>query len=113
MSREVRPQRDERPTLVFFSSKRSGPARRMSSLVAWVRVNEKARLRVLDVDVDRDHAVAAAMHVTTVPTLILVRDRSEVGRIEGRATGPEIERLIRPHVGAPGAPERLRAERAG
>lgn len=113
MSREVRPQRDERPTLVFFSSKRSGPARRMSSLVAWVRVNEKARLRVLEVDVDRDAVLAEAMHVTTVPSLVLVRDRAEVGRIEGRATGPEIERLIRPHVGAHGVPEGLRAERAG
>ena len=113
MSREVRPQPDERPTLVFFSSKRSGPARRMSSLVAWVRINEKSRLRVLEVDVDRDAAVAEAMHVKTVPALILVRNRTEVGRLEGRATGPEIERLIRPHVGSREPAQRLRADRAG
>lgn len=100
MSREVRPQLDERPTLVFFSSSRSGPARRMSSLVAWVRVTEKARLRVLEVDVDRDRVLADAMRVSTVPALVLVRDRAEVGRLEGRATGPQIERLIRPHVAA-------------
>lgn len=72
----------------------------MSSLVAWVRVTEKARLRVLEVDVDRDTAVADAMRVRTVPSLVLVRGRRELGRLEGRATGPQIERLIRPHVGA-------------
>jgi thioredoxin-like negative regulator of GroEL len=100
MSPKVRPQQDERPTLVFFSSSRSGPARRMSSLVAWIRVTEKARLRVLEVDVDRDRQLAEAMNVRTVPALVLVRDRIEVGRLEGRATGPQIERLIRPHVEA-------------
>jgi thioredoxin 2 len=98
MSRDVRPQKDERPTLVFFSSARSGPARRMSSLVAWVRVTEKARLRVLVVDTDRDDRLMRALGVSTVPTLVLVRGRSELGRLEGRATGRQIERLIRPHV---------------
>ena len=71
----------------------------MSSLVAWVRVTEKARLRVLEVDVDRDPVVADAMQVRTVPALVLVRERRELGRLEGRATGPQIEQLIRPHVG--------------
>lgn len=100
MSAQERPQNDERPTLVFFSSRRSGPARRMSSLVAWVRVTEKARLRVLEVDVDDDRRLMQALGVSTVPALVLVQDSSVIGRLEGRATGRQIERLIRPHVAA-------------
>jgi thioredoxin-like negative regulator of GroEL len=100
MSRNGRPQRDERPTLVFFSSSRSGPARRMSSLVAWVRVTEKSRLRVLVVDTDQDQRLMRALAVTSIPSLVLVRGRTELGRLEGRATGRQIERLIRPHVAA-------------
>jgi len=100
MSGEVWPQIDERPTLLFFSSRRSGPARRMSSLVAWVRVTEKARLRVLEVDADANEGLIRALDVSTVPALVLVRDRTVLGRLEGRATGREIERLIRPHVAA-------------
>jgi len=100
MSRNGRPQRDERPTLVFFSSSRSGPARRMSSLVAWVRVTEKSRLRVLVVDTDQDQRLMRALDVTAIPSLVLVRGRTELGRLEGRATGRQIERLIRPHVAA-------------
>ena len=100
MSREVRPQHDERPTLVFFSSRRSGPARRMSSLVAWVRVTEKARLRVVEVDADTNERLMRALEVSTVPALVLVRDRTVLERLEGRATGREIEHMIRPHVAA-------------
>lgn len=72
----------------------------MSSLVAWVRVTEKARLRVLEIDVDDDPGLMQALEVTTVPALVLVQDRSVIGRLEGRATGRQIERLIRPHVAA-------------
>jgi thioredoxin-like negative regulator of GroEL len=94
------PQHDERPTLVFFSSRRSGPARRMSSLVAWVRVTEKARLRVVEVDADANQRLMRALGVDVVPALVLVRDRMVLGRLEGRVTGREIEGLIRPHVPA-------------
>jgi thioredoxin-like negative regulator of GroEL len=100
MSPEARLQTDERPTLVSFTSGRSGPARRMSSLVAWVRVTEKARLRVAVVDTDDDQRLMRALGVSTVPALVLVRGDTELGRLEGRATGRQIERLIRPHVAA-------------
>lgn len=91
---------DERPTLVFFSSRRSGPARRMSSLIAWVHVTEKARLRVLEVDADANEPLMKALDVDTVPALVLLGDGGSrvLERHEGRATGRQIERLIRRHV---------------
>ena len=70
----------------------------MASLVAWVRVTEKARLRVVEVDAEKNERLMRTLEVTTVPSLVLVHDRAVVGRIEGRATGREIERLIRPHL---------------
>lgn len=72
----------------------------MSSLVAWVRVTEKSRLRVLTVDTDRDERLMRALGVSAIPALVLLRGREELGRLEGRATGRQIERLIRPHVAA-------------
>ena len=70
----------------------------MSSLVAWVRVTEKKRLRVVEVDAD-DHAdLADALEVSTVPTIVLLRGRKILGRLDGRATGSDITRLIRPHL---------------
>ena len=93
---------DDRPVLLFFSNRRSGPARRMSSLVAWIRVTEKKRLRVIEVDADANPSLAEVLRVSIVPTLVLVRGAKILGRLEGRVTGREITRLIGPHVdGAP------------
>jgi hypothetical protein len=39
-----------------------------------------------------------ALGVSTVPSLVLVRGSTELGRLEGKATGRQIERLIRPHI---------------
>lgn len=70
----------------------------MSSLVAWVGVTEKKRLRVVEVDAEANEKLAEALDVSAVPTLVLLRGRKVLGRLDGRATGTDITRLIRPHV---------------
>ena len=82
--------------MLFFSNRRSGPARRMSSLVAWIRVTEKKRLRVVEVDADVNPKLATVLDVSVVPSLVLVRGAKILGRLEGRVTGREISRLISP-----------------
>jgi thioredoxin-like negative regulator of GroEL len=89
---------DDRPILLFFTNRRSGIARRMSSLIAWVSVTEKARLRVVEVDADEHQQFTSALKVSAIPTLLVVHDRRVLARHEGRATGQDIEELIRPHV---------------
>lgn len=93
--------KDDRPVLLFFSTKKSGPARRMASLVAWVRVTEKKRLRVVEIDADANRALAAALDVSAVPTLVLLDGSKVLGRLEGRATGSEITELIGPYIRRP------------
>jgi thioredoxin-like negative regulator of GroEL len=90
----------ELPTLVFLQDRQSGASRRMESLVAWVKVTQKKRLRVIDVDADRNPALARELNVSKFPTLVLIKDRRVVGRLEGRATGRQIDELIRPHLAA-------------
>ena len=70
----------------------------MSALVAWVKVTRKRKLQVVEVDVDAQPELAGRLDVTTVPTLVLVEGAEVVGRLEGRATGPEIERFLEPHL---------------
>jgi hypothetical protein len=81
MTRSVDGDRAGTPLLLFFTNRTSGPARRMESLLAHLARKERLRLRV-----------------TEVPTLILVNDRRPVARLEGRASAPQIERLIAPHL---------------
>jgi thioredoxin-like negative regulator of GroEL len=90
---------DSRPLLVFFRAARSGPARRMESLIAHVARKERERLRVMHVDVDEQPELADRFRVTTVPTLALVKDKRVVDRLEGRVSAPRIERMLEPHLG--------------
>lgn len=89
---------DARPMLVFFCSQRSGPARRMESLLAHLARKERERLRVRRVDVDANRALAEQFQITTIPTLVLVSGKQALGRIEGRASAPRIERLLAEHL---------------
>jgi len=70
----------------------------MESLIAHVARKERARLRVMHVDVDKQPQLAARFHVTTVPTLALVKDKRVVDCLEGRVSAPRIERMIEPHL---------------
>lgn len=89
---------DVRPLLVFFCSERSGPARRMESLLAHLARKERARLRVRRVDVDRSPELAERFKVEVVPTLVLVKDKHAVARIDGRTSAPRIEAMLAPHL---------------
>ena len=70
----------------------------MESLVAWIKVTQKKRLRVIDVDADRNPALIRKLSVKTIPSLLLIKNRRVVGRLEGRVTGRQIDELIRPHL---------------
>ena len=89
---------DPRPLLVFFSSRRSGPARRMESLLAHIARRERRTLRVKKVDVDERPDLAERFRVGEVPSLALVKERRVVARLEGRSTAPKIESLLDSHV---------------
>jgi thioredoxin 1 len=90
----VEDQRKRKPILLFFTRKTSGPARRMESLIAHVARKQRGRLTVVNVDADENADLMERLEVEQIPTLVLVKDRSTVGRLEGRATGGQIDALI-------------------
>ncbi len=91
---------DGRPLLVFFSRRTSGPARRMESLLAHIARKERERLRLTRVDVEARPDLAERFRIETVPTIVLIREKRAVGRIEGPASAPRIERLLDRHLPA-------------
>jgi thioredoxin-like negative regulator of GroEL len=86
------------PLLAFFTDQRSGPARRMESLLAQVARKERGRLRLRRVDVERNPELAQRLRVEVVPTLLLIKDKRVVGRLEGRVSAPRIERMLEMHL---------------
>lgn len=89
---------DAIPTLLFFTTPTSGPARRMESLLAHLARKERGRLRVTRVDYDTQPKLGHALGINEIPTLVLLVEGADVARIEGRASAPEIDRLLEPHL---------------
>jgi thioredoxin-like negative regulator of GroEL len=89
---------DAPPLLVFFTSRRSGPARRMESLLAHIARKQRHALEVKRVDVDERPDLAERFRVSEVPALALVQRKRVVARLEGRATAPAIESMLDSHL---------------
>ena len=94
---------DDKPLLVFFTSERSGPARRMESLLAHLARKERTRVRVMRVEVDDQPELAEKFRVKDVPTLVLVMGKQVVDRLDGRASAPKIEAMLSRHLPATAA----------
>jgi thioredoxin 1 len=91
------------PMLLFFTQETSGPARRMESLLAHLARKERDRLRISRIDVKASPEWAERLSITEVPTLILLKDQRPVERLEGRASAPQIERMLAPYFDPMGA----------
>jgi len=94
---------DDKPLLVFFTSERSGPARRMESLLAQLARKERSRVRIMRVEVDEQPELAEKFRVEAVPTLVLVRHKRVVDRLDGRASAPRIDAMLARHLSLPAA----------
>ena len=92
------PQTTPTPTLLFFTQETSGPARRMESLLAHLARKERQRLRISRIDVATSPEWADRLSVTQVPTLVLLKDRRPVERLDGRVSATQIERMLAPYL---------------
>ena len=70
----------------------------MESLLAQLGRRERDRLRISRVDAEASPKLSACLGITEVPTLVLLVDQRPVDRIDGRASAPEIDRLLAEHL---------------
>ena len=70
----------------------------MESVLAHIARKERRRLTVVRIDVDDRRKVAGRFAVGAVPTLVLVRGKRPLARIEGRASAARIEALLDAHL---------------
>jgi thioredoxin-like negative regulator of GroEL len=70
----------------------------MDSLLAQLARKERKRLKVARVDVEERPELAKRFKVREVPTLVLVKGKRAIARLEGRANAAEIEELVEPHL---------------
>jgi thioredoxin 2 len=83
---------------MYFTSARSGPARRVESLLDQVlqeRRNHEAFDRTV-VDVDDDQSVAERYAVDAVPTILVLENGEEMCRIDGRPSVAALREALSP-----------------
>jgi thioredoxin 1 len=73
----------------------------MDSTLAHLARKERHRLRLTCVDVEEHPDLAERFGVDDVPTLVLVRGRRVLERLEGRVSVPRIEEMLDTHLGEP------------
>ncbi len=86
------------PMLLFFTATRSGPGRRMESLLAHLARKERGRLSIAKIDIDTAPDWVERLKIADIPTLVLVKDRRPIERLEGRVSAPQIERMLAPYL---------------
>jgi thioredoxin-like negative regulator of GroEL len=70
------------------------------ALLAHLARKERTRLSVIRVDVQEQPELAVRFMVADVPTLVLVKGKRVVDRIDGRASAPRIEGMLAAHLAA-------------
>jgi thioredoxin-like negative regulator of GroEL len=75
----------------------------MESLLAHLARKERARIRVMRVDVEAQPELAEKFRVHDIPTLVLVMRKRAVDRLDGRASAPVIEAMLARHLETPAA----------
>lgn len=73
------------PTLevLFFTAERCAPCRAMKPLIGELAGEYAGRVRFTTVDADRDLDTAQRYDARSIPTLVVLRDGRQVGRIIG------------------------------
>jgi thioredoxin-like negative regulator of GroEL len=86
------------PGLVFFHSELSGRCRRVEGYIAQVlqRRQNHETFRLYRVSEEEQPELFSRFEIETIPTLVVIKDKSVQGRLESPKSCREIERLLGP-----------------
>jgi len=88
----------ETPVLVDFFATWCGPCHALAPTLEQLAAEEKDRLKIIKVDVDKNPQAAAAFQVSGVPTLMLFRKGEALWRQSGVLPLHQLKAAISPYL---------------
>lgn len=84
--------------LVDFFADWCGPCKTIAPIVEQLAVENVDKVKVVKVNVDESQATTASFGVTSIPTLILLKDGKEVKRFVGVTMKAQLQEALNKHL---------------
>lgn len=85
----------DKPVLIDFFATWCGPCRMIAPHVAAIAEEYSDTVKVAKVNVDEEEQLASAFHITSIPTLVLVKNGEVVTQAMGYRTKEQIAELLK------------------
>lgn len=82
------------PVLVEFTADWCPPCRQLAPVLAALAAEERHRLKVVQIDVDRNPRTTAAYSVLAMPTLLVFQGGKPVRSMVGARSGPRLRQEL-------------------
>jgi thioredoxin 1 len=86
--------RSDKPVLIDFWASWCGPCRMLSPVISEIAEEYGDKVKVCKVNVDQEGDLAAAFHVSSIPTLVVLKDGKITNSVVGVRPKAQIVGMI-------------------
>lgn len=86
------------PVLVDFFAEWCGPCKLMKPVLEELHAKMGNKVRILKIDIDKSPAAANALHIQSVPTLMLFQKGKPVWRKSGVMQATQLQKVIEQQI---------------
>lgn len=86
------------PVLVDFWAAWCGPCRVVAPILDQIAEEQQGKLKIAKVNIDEDQEYAAALGISTIPTLVLFKGGQPVEKLIGAYPKDRIVERVSPHL---------------